>query len=144
MLELPFLGVTSLEQEVELSLAVYEHPATQTEMARWNVTFLMPSPLPQYNIIGTGSPPTQLSDFKDMAVRATGGVGTAVQALGAELVSILSTEVKEALDKRQIEAVAFAPHAHMSFNTIDGANWWTTNLNPGTVNCPVVVNTDAL
>ncbi len=32
----------------------------------------------------------------------------------------------------------------MSFGTIENATWWTTNLNPGTVNCPVVVNTDAL
>jgi len=39
--------------------------------------------------------------------------------------------------------VAFAPHAHLAFRTIDIADWWTENLNPGTVNCPVVVNTDA-
>ena len=30
-----------------------------------------------------------------------------------------------------------------SFGTIDQAEWWTDNLNPGTVNCPVVVNIDA-
>ena len=43
-----------------------------------------------------------------------------------------------------VKAVSFAPHAHMSFGTIENGKWWTTNLNPGTVNCPVVVNTDAL
>jgi TRAP-type mannitol/chloroaromatic compound transport system substrate-binding protein len=32
----------------------------------------------------------------------------------------------------------------MAFGTTENADWWTTNLNPGTVNCPVVVNTDAL
>lgn len=144
VLELPFLGVSSLEQEIDLSLAVYEHPATQADMARWNATLLMPSPLPQYNIVGTGSPPTQLSDFEGLSIRATGGVGQAVEALGSELVSIPATEVQQALRNGAINAVSFAPHAHMSFNTIAGATWWTTNLNPGTVNCPVVVNTDAL
>jgi TRAP-type C4-dicarboxylate transport system substrate-binding protein len=39
--------------------------------------------------------------------------------------------------------VAFAQHAHLSFGTINIADWWTANLNPGTVNCPVVVNIDA-
>jgi TRAP-type C4-dicarboxylate transport system substrate-binding protein len=39
--------------------------------------------------------------------------------------------------------VAFAQHAHLSFGTINEADWWTANLNPGTVNCPVVVNIDA-
>jgi len=43
-----------------------------------------------------------------------------------------------------VKAVSFAPHAHMSFGTIETGEWWTANMNPGTVNCPVVVNTDAL
>ena len=40
--------------------------------------------------------------------------------------------------------MAFAPHAHLSFRTIDIGTWWTSNLNPGSVNCPVVANSDAL
>ena len=32
VLELPFLGVTSLEQEIELSMAVYQHPATVADL----------------------------------------------------------------------------------------------------------------
>ncbi len=32
----------------------------------------------------------------------------------------------------------------MAFGTVGSAKWWTTSLNPGTVNCPVVVNVDAL
>ena len=144
VLELPFLGVSSLEQEIDLSLAVYQHPATQADMARWNATLLMPSPLPQYNIIGTGFPPTSLTDFGRMKVRATGGIGDAVAALGAELVSIPAPEVQGAMAAGDVNAVSFAPHAHMSFGTVESATWWTTNLNPGTVNCPVVANTAAL
>jgi TRAP-type C4-dicarboxylate transport system substrate-binding protein len=48
------------------------------------------------------------------------------------------------MDSGVVKAVSFAPHAHMSFGTTENATWWTANLNPGTVNCPVVVNTDAL
>ena len=46
VLELPFLGVTSLEQEVKLSKAVYAHPATVADLNRWNATLLMPSLCP--------------------------------------------------------------------------------------------------
>ena len=42
-----------------------------------------------------------------------------------------------------VDTVAFAQHAHLSYGTINRADWWTANLNPGTVNCPVVVNIDA-
>ena len=144
VLELPFLGVTSLEQEIELSKAVYSHPATVADLERWNATLLMPSPLPQYNIVGSGDAPSTLADFDGLSVRATGGIGKAMEAIGAVPTSMSASEVRQAMDSGIVQAVSFAPHAHMSFGTIENATWWTTNLNPGTVNCPVVVNTDAM
>ncbi|GAA6164071.1 hypothetical protein NBRC116590_17750 [Pelagimonas sp. KU-00592-HH] len=144
VLELPFLGVASLEQEIALSMAVYQHPATQDDLARWNATLLMPSPLPQYNIVGVGDAPASLADFAGLTVRATGGIGAAMETVGAVPTSMSASEVRQAMDSGVVKAVSFAPHAHMSFGTIENGKWWTTNLNPGTVNCPVVVNTDAL
>ncbi len=144
VLELPFLGVESLEQEVAISMAVYQHPAAQEDLGRWNATLLMPSPLPQYNLAGVGDAPASLADFEGLSVRATGGIGAAMETVGAVPTSMSATEVRQAMDSGVVKAVAFAPHAHMSFGTIENATWWTTNLNPGTVNCPVVVNTDAL
>lgn len=144
VLELPFLGVSSLEQEIELSMAVYQHPATVADLARWNATLLMPSPLPQYNIVGVGDAPSTLADFEGLSVRATGGIGAAMETIGAVPTSMSASEVRQAMDSGVVKAVSFAPHAHMSFGTIENGTWWTTNLNPGTVNCPVVVNTDAL
>ncbi|MGB3315518.1 MAG: TRAP transporter substrate-binding protein DctP [Albidovulum sp.] len=144
VLELPFLGVETLEQEIALSMAVYQHPATQADLARWNATLLMPSPLPQYNFVGVGDAPQTLADFKGLSVRATGGIGEAMEAIGAVPTSMSATEVRQAMDSGIVNAVSFAPHAHMSFGTIENGKWWTTNLNPGTVNCPVVVNSDAL
>ncbi|TNF22617.1 MAG: C4-dicarboxylate ABC transporter substrate-binding protein [Rhodobacteraceae bacterium] len=144
VMELPFLGVSSLEQERDISMAVYQHPAVAEDLARWNATLLMPSPLPQYNLVGVGDAPTTLADFEGMSVRATGGIGEAMATVGAVPTSMTATEVRQAMDSGVVKAVSFAPHAHMSFGTIENAEWWTTNLNPGTVNCPVVVNTDAL
>jgi TRAP-type C4-dicarboxylate transport system substrate-binding protein len=144
VLELPFLGVSSLEQEREISMAVYDHPAVQEDLARWNATILMPSPLPQYNVVGVGAPPQSLEDFQGFAVRATGGIGAAMEKIGAVPTSMSATEVRQALDSGVVKGVSFAPHAHMSFGTVETGEWWTTNLNPGTVNCPVVANTDAL
>ena len=144
VLELPFLGVTSLEQEVDLSMAVYQHPAVIEDLARWDATLLMPSPLPQYNLVGVGEAPKSLADFEGLSVRATGGIGKAMETVGAVPTSMSASEVRQAMDSGIVKAVSFAPHAHMSFGTIENGRWWTTNLNPGTVNCPVVVNTLAL
>ncbi|MEO0401656.1 MAG: C4-dicarboxylate TRAP transporter substrate-binding protein [Pseudomonadota bacterium] len=143
VLELPFLGVENLAQEVAVSAAVYAHPAATEEMAQWNAKLLMTSPMPQYNLVGTGEPRANLADFEGMRVRATGGIGNAFSAVGGVPTSVTATEAYQAMESGVVDTVAFAQHAHLSFGTINQADWWTANLNPGTVNCPVVVNIDA-
>lgn len=143
VLELPFLGVETLAQEVAVSRAVYAHPAAIEEMAQWNAKLLMTSPMPQYNLVGTGEPRMTLADFEGMRVRATGGIGKAFSAVGGIPTSVTATEAYQAMEGGLVDTVAFAQHAHLSFGTINQATWWTANLNPGTVNCPVVANTDA-
>ncbi|MEO0371660.1 MAG: C4-dicarboxylate TRAP transporter substrate-binding protein [Pseudomonadota bacterium] len=143
VLELPFLGVSNLEEEMAVSSAVYAHPAAAEEMAQWNAKLLMTSPMPQYNIVGTGEPRDALAEFEGMRVRATGGIGAAFEAVGAVPTSVTATEAYQAMESGVVDTVAFAQHAHLSFGTINQATWWTANLNPGTVNCPVVVNIDA-
>ncbi|SFR50094.1 C4-dicarboxylate TRAP transporter substrate-binding protein [Litoreibacter janthinus] len=143
VLELPFLGVANLEEEVAVSNAVYAHPAAAEEMAQWNAKLLMTSPMPQYNLVGTGEPRNTLASMSGMRVRATGGLGDAFKAVGAVPTSVTSSEAYQAMESGVVDTVAFAQHAHLSFGTINQADWWTANLNPGTVNCPVVVNIDA-
>lgn len=143
VLELPFLGVENLKQEVAVSKAVYAHPAATEEMAQWNAKLLMTSPMPQYNLVGTGEPRDTLAEFEGMRVRATGGLGQAFKAVGGVPTSVTATEAYQAMESGVVDTVAFAQHAHLSFGTINQADWWTANLNPGTVNCPVVVNIDA-
>ena len=52
-------------------------------------------------------------------------------------------EAYTSLESGIVQAIAFTEHAHLSFRTIDIAKWWTQNLNSGTVNCPVIANTDS-
>jgi TRAP-type transport system periplasmic protein len=144
VLDLPFLGVETLKQEGDLDLALYQHPAAIKDLARWNATILMASPLPQYNLAGVGPAPKTLEDFKGHRVRATGGIGQAFTKIGGVPTSVTSAEAYTALENGVVDSVAFAPHAHLSFRTIDIAKWWIDNMNPGSVNCPVVVNSDAL
>jgi len=143
VLELPFLGVSDLETEVKADMALYQHPAVQKDLARWNAKLLMPSPMPQYNFAGKGDAPTSISDFDGMRVRALGGLGKMMEAVGAVPTSVTASETYQAIDSGTVNAAGFAPHAHMAFKVIEVADWWTKNLNPGTVHCPVVVNMDA-
>ena len=98
VLELPFLGVENLAQEVAVSKAVYAHPAAAEEMAQWNAKLLMTSPMPQYNLVGTGKPRQTLADFEGMRVRATGGIGKAFSAVGGVPTSVTATEAYQAME----------------------------------------------
>ena len=144
VLELPFTGINSMEEARQVSMKMYQHPAIIKDMERWNATLLMPTPLPPFNVAGTGAAPTELADFHGLTIRATGGIGDAMKALGAVPTSMTATEVRPALDSGVIKSVAFAPHAHLAFSVYEVADWWTRNLNIGGLECPVVVNTDAL
>ena len=64
--------------------------------------------------------------------------------LGAVKTGVPFPEVRQAMDSGVIDAASFAPHAHLATGTYKVGKWATTNLNLGTANCPVVVNTDAL
>jgi len=131
------------QEEVKVATAVYNHPAVKKDLARWNAIPFMTSPMPQYNVAGVGDAPSTLADFDGMRIRATGGLGNAFKTVGSTPTSVTATEAYTALESGVVDSVAFAQHAHLAFRTIDIAKWWTANLNPGTVNCPVVVNTDA-
>ena len=113
VLELPFLGVENLAQEVAVSAAVYAHPAATEEMAQWNAKLLMTSPMPQYNLVGTGEARSTLADFEGMRVRATGGLGKAFEAVGAVPTSVTATEAYQAMEGGVVDTVAFAQHSHV-------------------------------
>jgi TRAP-type C4-dicarboxylate transport system substrate-binding protein len=142
--ELPFAKDVSLQRLSEISQAVYKHPAVAKDLARWNATLLMPSPLPQYNLIGVGDKPKALAEFKGKRLRGPGGIAGVMKQLGAVKTGVAANEVRQALDSGVIDTVAFAQHAHLAFGSIQAGTWATTNLNLGTANCPVVVNSDAL
>lgn len=143
VLELPFLGVSDLETEVKVSNAVYGHPAVKKDLARWNAQVLMPSPMPQYNFLGKGDAPTSIKDFEGMRVRALGGIGKLMSAVGSVPTTVTASETYQAIDSGTVRAASFAPHAHLAFKTVEVGNWWVANMNPGTVQCPVVMSTEA-
>ncbi|WP_428699698.1 TRAP transporter substrate-binding protein DctP [Stappia sp.] len=143
VIELPFLGVPDLPTQIELDKAIYSHPAVVKDLMRWDAKLLMSSPMPQYNFVGKGEVPTKVSDFEGMRVRALGGIGQAMQTIGAVPTTVTASETFQAIDSGTVRAASFAPHAHLSFKTVEAGNWWTTNMNPGTVSCPVVVSAAA-
>lgn len=142
--ELPFSKDVSLARVAEIYTEVFNHPTVKKDLARWNATLLMPTPMPQYNIISKTDPINELSDFKGLRVRGPGGIMGVLGKLGAIKTGVPFAEVRQSMDSGVIDAASFAPHAHLATKSYKVGKWATTNLNLGSANCPVVVNTDAL
>ncbi|MCP3908964.1 MAG: C4-dicarboxylate ABC transporter substrate-binding protein [Oceanicoccus sp.] len=142
--ELPFSRDLSLARIADIYSAVYKHPIVVKDLSRWNATLLMPTPLPQYNIVSKGTPISGLADFKGLRVRGPGGIMGVLSKLGAVKTSVPFTEVRQSMDSGVIDAASFAPHAHLATKSYKVGKWSTTNLNLGSANCPVIVNTEAL
>ena len=81
--ELPFSRDVSLARVTEIYKAVHENPTVKKDLARWNATLLMPTPMPQYNIVSKTDPIGSLSDFKGVRVRGPGGIMGVLGKLGA-------------------------------------------------------------
>lgn len=142
--ELPFSKDLSLSRINEIYTEVYKHPVVAKDLARWNATLLMPTPLPQYNIVAKGDAPAALTDMKGLRVRGPGGIMGVLGKLGAIKTGVPFGEVRQSMDSGVIDAAAFAPHAHLATKIYAVGSWASTNLNLGSANCPVVVNSDAL
>ncbi|MES9853890.1 MAG: TRAP transporter substrate-binding protein DctP [Candidatus Thiodiazotropha sp. L084R] len=142
--ELPFSRNLSLARVSEIYTEVFKHPIVKKDLARWNATLLMPTPLPQYNIVSKSDTIQNLADFKGLRVRGPGGIMGVLSKLGAVKTGVPFSEVRQSMDSGVIDAASFAPHAHLATKSYKVGKWYTTNLNLGSANCPVVVNTDAL
>jgi len=143
-LDLPFLPLPDLDTVWAVQDAYHAHPYIVQELGKWNAMLYSPNPLPQYEFIGKGEPPRTLADFRGMRVRAIGGIGAAMKNLGAVPTSVPATEVYTSLERGTVDAVSFpATYAHAAYKTHEVGSWYTTNLAPGTVACPTVINKNA-
>lgn len=141
---LPFLplGDPAVDQFVRSKL--FEHPAIVADMAAWNAVPYLSGLLPQYEILGNGDAPTELSGWEGLRVRAGGGLGDAMEALGATKQTLPAGETSTAFQRGALDAAAFPyTYAHVSFGISEEADWFTSNLAPGTSECGWVFNKTA-
>lgn len=141
VLTMPFLPMGDFETAVRVRHGIYEHPILEEEMANWNAMFYSSSHLPQYEFMGRGDAPIDLEGWKGLRVRAGGGLGQAMEKLGAVRQSMPATEVYTAIQRGTADAVSFPyTYAHAAYKIDEVADWYTANLAPGTVDCPIMFN----
>lgn len=138
---LPFLPLADIKVDAYVRNRLYQHPALKADMDRWNAMTYLSTLLPQYEFLGKGKPPLKLEDWKGMRVRAGGGIGDAMVKLGATKMTVTAVEIYTTMQRGALDAVSLPfTYAHQSYKTNEISTWYTSNLAPGTSDCPVVFN----
>lgn len=138
---LPFLPLGDPQVDKYVRSRMMEHPAIVADMEKWNAMPYVSGLLPQYEILGKGPAPKTLEGWEGLRVRAGGGLGTAMEKLGAVKQTLPAGETSTAFQRGALDAAAFPyTYAHVAFKISDEADWYTSNLAPGTSECGWVLN----
>ncbi|KUP94589.1 TRAP transporter substrate-binding protein DctP [Tritonibacter horizontis] len=141
---LPFLPVPSAKADMYVRKRMFEHPAIVADMAKWNALPYASGLLPQYEMMGRGEPPLTLDDWAGLQVRAGGGLGDAMELLGATKQTLSAGETLTAFQNGTVDVAAFPyTYAHVAFKINEEADWYTANLSPGSSECGWVLNKTA-
>ena len=138
---LPFLPLGEFDVSLKARLALFRHPALVADMDTWNAMTYATTLLPQYEFLGKGKPPLTLADWKGKRVRAGGGLGDAMEVLGAIKTTTTATEVYTSMQRGTMDAASFPfTYAQVAYKIHEVSDWYTTNMSPGTSECPLVFN----
>jgi len=138
---LPFLPLGDWDVSLKVRSTLFKHPALVSDMANWNAMTYTTTLLPQYEFLGKGKPPATLADWKGKRVRAGGGLGDAMEVLGAIKTTTTATEVYTSMQRGTMDAASFPfTYAQVAYKIHEVSDWYTTNMSPGTAECPLVFN----
>jgi TRAP-type mannitol/chloroaromatic compound transport system substrate-binding protein len=136
---LPFLPLGDWDVSVKARNQLFKHPALVADMDNWDAVAYASTLLPQYEFLGKGKLPATLADWKGKRVRAGGGLGDAMEVLGAIKTTTTATEVYTAMERGTMDAASFPfTYAQVAYKIHEVADWFTTNMSPGTAECPIV------
>ena len=138
---LPFLPLGDWDVSLKVRETLFKHPALVADMDRWNAVAYATTLLPQYEFLGKGDPPLKLADWKGRRARAGGGLGDAMVALGAIKTTTTATETYTGMQRGTMDAASFPfTYAQVAYKIHEVSDWFTTNMAPGTADCPIVFN----
>ena len=143
-LTMPFLPMSEWENSRKIRDVVLNSEAVKKELAQWNAMIYSSSFLPQYEFMGKGTPPRTLKDWEGLTVRAGGGVAQAMKVFGATPMTLPATEVYTGIQQGTMNAASFPfTYSHVAYKIHEVADWYTSNLSPGTSECPLAFSINA-
>jgi TRAP-type C4-dicarboxylate transport system substrate-binding protein len=140
ILDLPMFSPDNILAMGRTELALADHPAIEAELAAWNAKMLLPTPLPQYQLMGTRKV-ARLDDLKGAKIRMSGDMGRILAEYGAEVMTFPASESVAAMKSGKIELVSLPyPSTFAAYKLQDSSKYATENISLGAALCYLAVN----
>lgn len=143
-LNLPLLPLPTLEAQYKTYDVVLKHPAIAAEWASWNAVPVMSILMPNYEVMGRGTPPTTVADWQGRRINASGGHAALMNTMGAVPTTIPSPDIYSTMERGALDGVVYPySYAFAVYNLHELSTWVSDGWNLGTVHCAFAVNGDA-
>jgi TRAP-type C4-dicarboxylate transport system substrate-binding protein len=140
VLDLPMFSPDNVVALGRVELAVSEHPAIDAELRKWNAKMLLPTPLTQYQLMGSRKV-TRIDDFKGAKVRMSGEMGRILAAYGAEITNFPAPESADAIRTGRVDLVALPyPSTFAAYKVHEASKYVTDKISLGAALCFLGVN----
>lgn len=140
VLDLAMLTPRDVRTLAMVQLDLGEHPAVAAEMKRWNAKLLLPSALPQYQIMGQKRI-ARVEDLKGLRIRVSGEMARVLEDFGAVKSLVPAPEVYPSLERGVVDAVTFpSTYAFFSYRIHEIAKYFIDKIDLGSQPCFYGVN----
>jgi TRAP-type C4-dicarboxylate transport system substrate-binding protein len=140
LLDLPLLSPSTIGAVGQVELALADHPAVEAELRKSNIKLLLPTVLPQYQIMGTRRLAT-IDDLQGAKVRISPEAGAVLGAYGAQVIKTSTAEAAQALKDGKLDLVALPyPYAFVTYKVDDVSKYVTDNISLGSPLCYIGVS----
>ncbi|HUL95368.1 MAG TPA: TRAP transporter substrate-binding protein DctP [Usitatibacter sp.] len=135
LIDLPLFTPKSITAVGLLELALGDHPAVQAELKKSGIRMLLPTPLPQYQFMGTRRL-AKIDDFRGARVRISPEMGRILGEYGAQVIATSTAEAAGALKEGKLDLVALPyPYAFATYKVDDASKYVTDTISLGSPLC---------
>ncbi|WP_417627195.1 C4-dicarboxylate ABC transporter substrate-binding protein [Pararhodobacter aggregans] len=143
-LNLAMLPLPTLESQYRTYAEYLRHPAVAAEWAGWSAVPVMSVLMPNYEVMGRGTPPADLAAWSGLRINASGGHAALMQALGAVSTTIPAPDLYSSMERGALDAIVYPyTYAFTAYSLQELSTWVTDRWNLGTVNCVLAANEGA-
>jgi TRAP-type C4-dicarboxylate transport system substrate-binding protein len=131
LIDLPMFSPENITVLGRVELALADHPAVEAELKKSNIRMLLPTPLPQYQFMGTRRL-AKIDDFQGAKVRISPEMGKILGEYGAQVIVTSTSDAAAALKDGKLDLVALPyPYAFATYKVDDASKFVTDKISLG-------------